>query len=54
MLKGILFCACFLFAQLFLLFHIDQRHGHNESVWRQVAMAQNVQRPRETDEENQT
>ncbi|WP_157958637.1 hypothetical protein [Salinicola sp. CPA57] len=53
MIKGIIFCTCFLVAQLFLLSYIDHRLGHGESVTRQAATAQNHQRQRESEEEEQ-
>ncbi|WP_298841098.1 hypothetical protein [uncultured Salinicola sp.] len=53
MIKGIIFCVCFLFAQLFVLSYIDHRHGSGESATRQVTTAQNSQRQRESDDEEQ-
>lgn len=53
MIKGILFCVCFLVAQLFMLSYIDHRLGHSDSATRQAATAQNNQRQREADEEEQ-
>lgn len=53
MIKGILFCVCFLFAQLFVLSYIDHRLGHSESATRQATTVQNNQRQRDADEEAQ-
>lgn len=53
MIKGILFCVCFLVAQLFALSYIDHRLGHSESASRQVTSMQNNTRQRESDEEEQ-
>ncbi|WP_157958245.1 MULTISPECIES: hypothetical protein [Salinicola] len=51
MIKGIIFCVCFLFAQLFVLSYIDHRHGSGESVTRQAVAAQNNQRQRDEEEQ---
>lgn len=53
MIKGIIVCVCFLVAQLFALSYIDHRLGHSESATRQLASAQNNQRQREAEEEEQ-
>lgn len=53
MFKGIAFCVCFLVVQLFALSYIDHRVGQGESATRQAVTAQNNQRQRESEEEEQ-